>query len=405
MDQLSIGEARRIALAAQGFAEKRPSGKIDRRHVRRVIDRLGVIQLDSVNVLVRSHYLPFFSRLGPYPVEALQQLAWNSHYLFEYWGHEASLLPTELQPSFRWKMQPNRTPRMTYWLHAIDEAHPGYREAVLDEVRRNGPLSAGELSDPGQKDGPWWGWAKGKRTLEYLFMTGEVTATRRPNFERVYDVPERLLPADVLATPTPSEHDARKALLELSARAMGVATASDLTDYFRLAVVASRTPLAELVEESVLIPVQVEGWSKPAYRHRDARLPRRVDATALLSPFDNLVWFRERDERLFDFHYRIEIYTPAPKRTYGYYVLPFLHGDTIVGRVDVKADRKAKTLVVPGAFAEPGVDAAAVADALARELSTMASWLGLERVTVGRKGDLSTPVRRVLGTLAAGGSS
>ena len=255
------------------------------------LDRLGVIQLDSVNVLVRSHYLPFFSRLGPYPVEALQQLAWNSHYLFEYWGHEASLLPTELQPLWRWKMREHRTPRMSQWLTNLERAHPGYLAEVLAEVRTHGPLSAGELSDPGTKAGPWWGWAKGKRTLEYLFMTGQVTATRRPNFERVYDIPERLLPPDVLAVPTPSEHDARKALLELGARAMGVATASDLTDYFRLAVISSRPPLAELVEEGVLVPVQVEGWTKPAYRHRDARLPRRVEATALLSPFDNLVWY------------------------------------------------------------------------------------------------------------------
>ncbi|RPI08040.1 MAG: winged helix-turn-helix domain-containing protein, partial [Actinobacteria bacterium] len=390
MDQLSTGEARRIALAAQGFAEKRPTGKIDRRHLRRVVDRLGVIQLDSVNVLVRSHYLPFFSRLGAYPVEALQELAWNSHHLFEYWGHEASLLPVEQHALLRWKMQEHRTPRMTQWVTNLERAHPGYLAAVLAEVHEHGPLSAGELSDPGTKAGPWWGWAKGKRTLEYLFMTGQVTATRRPNFERVYDIPERLLPPDVLATPAPSEHDARKALLELGARALGVATASDLMDYFRLAVVASRAPLAELLEEGVLVPVQVEGWFKPAYRHRDAKLPRRVDATALLSPFDNLVWFRERDERLFDFHYRIEIYTPAPKRIYGYYVLPFLHGDTIVGRVDVKADRKAKTLIVPGAFAEPGVDVASVAHSLAGELRAMAGWLGLERVTMGRKGDLST---------------
>ena len=228
-------------------------------------------------------------------------------------------------------------------------------------------------------------------------MTGQVTATRRPNFDRVYDIPERLLPPDVLAAPTPSEHDARKALLELGARAMGVATASDLADYFRLAVISSRPPFAELVEEGVLVPVQVEGWTRTA-RSGTATLacPGASRRRALLSPFDNLVWYRERDERLFDFHYRIEIYTPAPKRVYGYYVLPFLLGDTIVGRVDVKADRKAKTLIVPGAFAEPGVDVAAVADALAGELRAMAGWLGLERVTIGTKGDLSKPTRRVL---------
>ena len=396
MDHLSINEARRVALAAQGFAAKRPTGKVRRLHLQRLINRLGVVQIDSVNVLVRSHYLPFFSRLGPYPREELEALAWGTHHLFEYWGHEASLLPVELHPLLRWKMVPDRTDREQRWRRSIEQDHPGYLQAVLDEVRERGPLTAGELSDPGKKAGPWWGWAKGKRTLEYLFWTGQVTANRQPNFERAYDLPERAIPADVLATPTPSEHDARKALVEIGARNLGVGTANDFMDYYRLSVVNSRAALAELVEEGVLVPVAVEGWRHRAYRHRDAKLPRKVDATALLSMFDNLVWRRQRDEALFDFHYRIEIYTPAPKRVYGYYVLPFLHGDTIVGRVDVKADRKAKSLLVPGAFAEPGVDIASVADALARELETMAEWLELDRVTVGRKGDLSRPVRRAL---------
>jgi len=226
-----------------------------------------------------------------------------------------------------------------------------------------------------------------------------VTANRRPSFERVYDLPERAIPAEVLAAPTPSEHDARKALLEIGARCLGVGTVGDLANYFMLNIPKSGAALAELVEDGVLVPVTVEGWKQPTYRHRDAALPRKVDATALLTPFDNLVWRRQRDEALFDFHYRIEIYTPAPKRVYGYYVLPFLHGDTIVGRVDVKADRKAKTLVVPGAFAEPGVDIGAVAYALAGELRQMAGWLELDRVTVGRRGDLSSPVRRALTAL------
>lgn len=396
MDELSIGEARRMTLAAQGFTEKRPSGKVGRKHLQKVVDRLGVIQLDSVNVAVRSHYMPFFSRLGPYPLAELDTLAWGTHHLFEYWGHQASLLPVEQHPLHRWKMAQRRHDRQSRWLIALEKKHPGYITAVLDEVRERGPLAAGELSDPGRKSGPWWGYSKGKQTLEYLFWTGEVTANRRASFERVYDVPERAIPAEVLTAPTPSESDARKALLEIGARVLGVGTVGDLTNYFMLNIPKSRAAIDELVEDGVLEPVAVEGWKQKAFRHRDARVPRRVTAAALLTPFDNLVWRRQRDEQLFDFHYRIEIYTPAPKRVYGYYVLPFLHGERIVARVDVKADRKAKTLVVPGAFAEAGVDIGEVASALAGQLGLMAEWLGLERVTVGRKGDLTGPVRRAL---------
>ena len=405
MDRLSIDEARRMALAAQGFTEKRPSGKVGRGHLQKVVDRLGVIQLDSVNVAVRSHYMPFFSRLGAYPIAELDTLAWATHHLFEYWGHQASLLPVEQHPLHRWKMAQHRHDRQSRWLTALEQKHPGYVDAVLEEVRERGPLAAGELTDPGKKTGPWWGYSKGKQTLEYLFWTGQVTANRRASFERVYDVPERAIPADVLAAPTPGEQEARKALLEISAQALAVGTIGDLTNYFMLNIPKSRSAIDELVEEGVLVRVAVDGWKQTTYRHRDARLPRKVEATALLTPFDNLVWRRERDEQLFDFHYRIEIYTPAPKRVYGYYVLPFLHGDRIVARVDVKADRKAKTLVVPGAFAEPGVDLGEVAEALAGELTLMARWLSLDRVTVGRKGDLSTPTRRALSTLAAGGAA
>ena len=396
MDELSIGEARRMALAAQGFTEKRPRGTVGRKHLQKVVDRLGVIQLDSVNVAVRSHYMPFFSRLGPYALAELDTLAWGTHHLFEYWGHQASLLPVEQHPLHRWKMAEHRHDRQARWLTALEKEHPGYGAAGLDEVRERGPLAAGELSDPGKKSGPWWGYSKGKQTLEYLFWTGQVTANRRTSFERVYDIPERAIPAEVLAAPTPGESEARKALLEIGARVLGVGTVADLTNYFMLNLPKSRAVIAELVEDGVLEVVSVEGWKQTAFRHRDARVPRKVEATALLTPFDNLVWRRQRDEQLFDFHYRIEIYTPAPKRVYGYYVLPFLHGDRIVARVDVKADRKAKTLVVPGAFAEAGVEVSEVASALAGELALMAKWLGLERVTVGRKGDLTAPLRRAL---------
>ena len=398
MDHLSIGEARRMALAGQGFTEKRPTGKVGRKHLQKVVDRLGVIQLDSVNVAVRSHYMPFFSRLGAYPVHELDTLAWATHHLFEYWGHQASLLPVEQHPLHRWKMAQRKHDRQSQWLQALESKHPGYIEAVLDEVRERGPLAAGELTDPGKKTGPWWGYSKGKQTLEYLFWTGQVTANRRAGFERVYDVPERAIPAEVLAAPTPPELEARKALIEIGARVLGVGTLGDLTNYFMLNLPKSRTAIDELVEDGVLVPATVENWKEKTYRHRDARLPRKVNASALLTPFDNLVWRRRRDEMLFDFHYRIEIYTPAPKRVYGYYVLPYLHGETIAARVDVKADRQAKTLLVPGAFAEPAVDMVETAEALAAELTLMAHWLGLERVTVGRKGDLSDAVRRALST-------
>ena len=399
MDHLSIGEARRMALACQGFGQQRPTGKVGRRHLQKVVDRLQVIQLDSVNVAVRSHYMPFFSRLGPYPLAELETLAWATHHLFEYWGHQASLLPVEQHPLHRWKMAQHKHDRQSRWFDALEKEHPGYIASVLDEVRERGPLAAGELRDPGKKTGPWWGYSKGKQTLEYLFWTGQVTANRRAGFERVYDVPERAIPPEVLAAPTPTEWEARRALLELSARVLGVGTVSDLTNYFMLNIPKTRPVVAELVEDGVLVPTSVEGWKQPSYRHRDARPPRKVHATALLTPFDNLVWFRDRDERLFDFRYRIEIYTPAPQRVHGYYVLPFLHGERIVARVDVKADRKAKTLVVPSAFAERSVDMGEVAAALAEELMLMARWLGLERVTVGRKGDLSARVRKALSTL------
>ncbi|HTN81961.1 MAG TPA: crosslink repair DNA glycosylase YcaQ family protein, partial [Acidimicrobiales bacterium] len=266
MDHLSIGEARRMALAAQGFNEKRPTGNVGRRQLQKVVDRLQVIQLDSVNVAVRSHYMPFFSRLGPYPVAELDTLAWATHHLFEYWGHQASLLPVELQPLFRWKMAQHKHDRQSRWLNALEREHPGYIQAVLDEVRERGPLAAGELTDPGKKTGPWWGYSKGKQTLEYLFWTGQVTANRRSGFERVYDVPERALPADVLAAPTPTEQEARKTLLDIGARVLGVGTVGDLTNYFMLNIPKTRPAVDELVEEGMLVPVKVEGWKQPSYR-------------------------------------------------------------------------------------------------------------------------------------------
>lgn len=405
-------EARRIAIAAQGLAAPRPTGRVDRRHVRKVFDRVGLIQIDSVNVLVRSQELPLWSRLGPHDHSALPAMARDGE-LFEYWSHEASLLPVALWPLHRWRMDAARDGAMWAGLREAQETDPGYVEAVLQEVRDRGPLSAGELSDPGRKQGPWWGWNKGKQALEYLFWCGTVTARRAAQFERVYDLPERMLPAEVLAAPVPSEHDARRALLLIAARSCGIGTAADIADHFRMKVTVARPLIAELVEEGLLQQVEVAGWKDTAYLHPEATLPRSVDACALLSPFDSLVWFRPRDERLFEFHYRLEIYTPAPKRRFGYYVLPFLLGDRIVARVDLKADRQAGVLRAFASYAEDHTHPREIVAPLAAELVAMSAWLGLGGVEVGPKGDLSAPLARHLraqlrpssgGARAAGGA-
>ena len=397
---LSAAQVRRVGLAAQGFGRHRPSGRIDRRHLWQVLDRVGLLQIDSVNVLVRSHYLPLFSRLGPYPRDLLDRAAYDHRHVFEYWGHEASLIPVDRQPLLRWRMTRAREGEMWPGLKRFARQRATYIGDVLGEVTERGPISAGQLSDPGPKRGPWWGWADGKRALEWLFWTGQVAVATRRNFERVYDLPERVLPADVLAAPTPSEEEAHRQLLLLAGRSLGVGTARDLADYHRIRITMARPRLAELVEDGRLVPVHVEGWREPAYLDPDATVPRRIDARALLSPFDSLVWERARVDRLFDFHLRLELYVPAPKRVYGYYVLPFLLGDMLVGRVDLKADRKRGRLLVPGAFTEPGQDAARVAGPLAEELRSMAEWLELDAVEVGERGDLAPALRRTSRTRA-----
>jgi uncharacterized protein YcaQ len=396
VEGLSASQARRIALAAQGFADPRPRARIDRRHVRKVFDRVGLVQIDSVNVLVRSQELPLFARLGPHPRHLLNAMAHDGE-LFEYWGHEASLIPSAHQPLFRWKMR--RAAEGGAWagLVRLHRENPGLVENVYRVVEARGPIAAGEVSTRSGPKGTWWDWDHGKQALELLFWTGRVSARRRASdFARLYDLPERMLPPAVIAAPTPTEAEARAQLLLLAARSLGVATARDLSDYYRQKVPAVRPVLRELVASGALETVTVEGWKEPAYLHPEAALPRRVRARALLSPFDSLVWERARTERLFDFRYRIEIYTPAPKRVYGYYVLPFLLGEHLVARVDLKADRPLGMLRVPAAFAEPGVPTLEVAEALAAELRLMAGWLGLEEVAVGERGDLAEPLRVAL---------
>ena len=358
---------------------------MDSGHLGRTLDRLALHQIDSVNVLVRAHYLPAFSRLGSYDRGLIDRAAWGrrrERRLFEYWAHEASLLPVEHYPLFRWRMARAERGEAGYaGLRSFAVANRAAAEAVLARIVAEGPLSASAFED-GRGQGGWWGWGDAKRALEWLFWAGLITtATRRNSFERVYDLPERVLPPAVLALPTPPEADAHRALLEIAARALGVATAGDLRDYFRLGPDDARVGIAALVDIGRLRPVEVEGWNRPAYLHVEAPLPRRVDARALLAPFDPLVWERARTERIFGFRYRIEIYVPAEKRQHGYYVLPFLLGDRLVARVDLKADRFTGRLLVRGVHHE--ADAPAGTDeALSKELQTLADWLGLGEVTL-----------------------
>ena len=406
--ELSAAQARRAAIATQGLAAPRPRGRVDVRHLRRALDRVGIVQLDSVNVFDRSHYIPLFSRLGPYPRETLDDLTvhQNGHdgrarpdrrELFEYWGHEASLIPIDMQPLLRWRMA--RADQLAWTgVARVAKDEPGLVRRVLELVRDEGPIRAAAIGSPKRvrRAGEMWNWNAGKKALEYLFFSGQVTAERRVNFERLYDLPERVLPAAVLEMPTPPEAEAQRELLLFAARRLGVATEPDLGDYFRLPRKESKARVAELVEAGALRTVAVEGWSAPAYAPHDLKVPRRVRARALLTPFDSMVWARERTERLFDFRYRIEIYVPAPKRVHGYYVLPFLLGDRLVARVDLKSDRQAGVLRVVGAFAEPRVEASEVARELAEELRLVSEWLGLGGVKVGRKGDLATVLRRAV---------
>lgn len=390
-------QARRIALGAQGFTRGRPEGPVTARHLGSVIDRLGFFQIDSVNVLQRAHYLPLYSRMGPYDPDLLHRAASRGpRRLVEYWAHEAALLDVRLWPAFGFRMQERRGlwggPRR------IAEEQPELVQRVLQEVRGRGPLTARqvEADSPRSRDHWGWNWSDAKQALEYLFFVGEVTsAGRTAQFERLYDVPERVLPAAVLAQPVPPSDEAHRVLVGHAARALGIATIPCLRDYFRLAPEPTRLAVQQLVEAGELVPATVAGWHRPAFRHRDAVLPRRIRARALLSPFDPLVFERTRTEQLFGFRYRIEIYVPEAQRVHGYYVLPFLLGDRLVGRVDLKADRGAGVLRVLAAFAEPGAPSE-TAHELAAELRLMAHWLGLSDVEPPVRGDLAEALRQQL---------
>jgi uncharacterized protein YcaQ len=387
---LTRPQARRIAIRATGLGAPRPAGRVTAQHLRKVVRQLGVVQLDSVNAVARAHELLFFSRLGPYEPKLLFDLVYRKRELYEGWLHVASLIPTEWWPLLEW--------RRTEGIHPNWHDFRRTQAAVIDEVREllreGGPLAAADLEHLGPRGGPWWGWSQGKRVLESMFVFGEVAVTtRRGAFERVYDLAERVIRPDVFAAHSVPEHETRRELLLHAAQACGIGTYKDLADHFRLSITKTRAAMRELVAEGALVEHQVEGWSEPAYALPSLSIPRNgCPDGRLVSPFDPLVWYRPRDVRLFDFDYTIEIYTPEPKRRYGYYVLPFLQGDDIVARVDVRADRNRRVLRVPGAYSEDGesVDL----DGLVDELRLLARWQGCDDIEVGEKGDLAKPLRR-----------
>jgi uncharacterized protein YcaQ len=401
-DSISITEARRVALAAQQFAPAHT--KLTRAALSNLVRELGVVQMDSVNVLVRTHYLPAFSRRGIYRRAWLDELAYErpGAKLFEYWGHEASLLPIEHQPLFRWRME-NARNGVGIWsrLRRYALEHQDLVANTLAQIREKGPLSASELDGSQRGKGSWWGWSQAKEIMEWLFWTGQVSTSERRNFERRYDLTERIIPKEIYEQPTPPKADAQRKLLEIGARSVGVGTLRDLRDYFRLPTADASERLRELVEEGALIPVRVEGWKQQAYLHRATRIPKHLSVSALLSPFDSLIWERDRTERLFNFSYRLEIYTPAHKRKHGYYVLPFLLDGQIVARVDLKADRSGSALEVRGGSTEPHARVQDVAGELCRALAELAEWLELDTVSIkSRKGDLMRALRAPKGRVA-----
>ena len=390
--RFSTAEARRIALAAQGFAAARPPSP-SRRHFNALLERLGLVQIDSVNVLVRAHYMPFFSRLGPYPMQWLDEAAYHvrKRQLFEYWGHEASLIRLDLLSYLGWRMRKSATGEGVWGsVRNISKEQPELLRQIETEIRSRGPMSAGQLEKAllaERRTAGWWGWSDCKRAVEWLFWVGRLTTANRRNFERVYDLTERVFPnfrADEI-----SEAEGHRMLIRVAVKALGIATAGDLRDYFRLAPEGGRRGIEELASTGELIQVDVEGWSQPAFLDPKARLPRQLEIKALVSPFDPLLWDRRRAERLFGFRYRIEIYTPAHKREHGYYVVPFLLGNTFVARLDLKADRAASTLKVLSAHYEPAVKPKEIIEPLRGEMAELATWLKLERIVVSKRGNLA----------------
>ncbi|MDT5334750.1 MAG: uncharacterized protein QOD90_255 [Mycobacterium sp.] len=406
---LTAAQARRVAVAAQGFGEHKPAGPVTRAHLRRLVSRIQVLQLDSVSVAVRAHYAPVFSRLGPYDRNILERAAWSHsarspRLLVEYWAHEAALMAVEDWPLLRWRMREYTDGR---WGKEIVRKNRQLAEDVVAAVAELGPSTAGQIeahleSEPRGRKGPWWDRSDTKWVAEALFASGVLTTATRVGFARHYDLTERVLPSEVFGRQVDDDVAVRELVLR-AATALGVATETDIRDYFRLGAKQAKPVIADLVAEGELEPVEVEGWSAPAYLRAGQIVPRVDRGTALLCPFDPLIFFRPRVERLFDFHYRIEIYVPEPKRQFGYYVWPLLLDGQLVGRVDLKAERTrpdgSTALHALGAFTEPGADRMRVAHAMAGELRSMASWLELDDVIVGQRGDLARELARALARL------
>ncbi|BBX70842.1 winged helix-turn-helix domain-containing protein [Mycolicibacterium psychrotolerans] len=403
LSRITGAQARRVAVAAQGLTEAKPAGPVTRAHLKRLIARIQVLQLDSVSVSVRAHYAPVFSRLGPYDRDLLDRAAWSHsarspRLLVEYWAHEAALMAVDDWPLMRWRMGEYSHGR---WGTEIVKRNAKLAEDIVAAVAELGPATAGQIeahleSEPRGRKGPWWDRSDTKWVAEALWSSGVLTTATRIGFARHYDLTERVLPPEVVARHVDETQAVRELTLR-AATALGVATEADLRDYFRLGARQVKPAIAELVADGEIEPVQVDGWAATAYLRAGQTVPRRDRGTALLCPFDPLIFFRPRVERLFGFHYRIEIYTPAPKRQFGYYVWPFLMDGRLVGRVDLKADRAAAALQVVGAFSEPGEDPRQIAEPLVGELTSMAGWLGLGDVTVGERGDLTSSVRDALG--------
>ncbi|MBT4125929.1 MAG: winged helix-turn-helix domain-containing protein [Chloroflexi bacterium] len=402
---LSKQEAKRIAIRAQGLAGERPTKPISIGDVQQSIRAMGLLQIDSVNVCVRSHYMPLFSRLGNYEQDLLDRLVYKEKAVFETWAHAACFVPVEDHRLFRQRMGTgDRADRIVRLVkekpnHRVSKMvteHPGFLENTLEQVRKRGEITASELDGAGKRNGPWWGYTPGKIAMEWHFAVGAISVADRRNFTRYYDLTERVIPAEHLNGASPSTEEAHREMMKLAVKAHGVGTAEDFADYYHLKNAQARARLAELVEAGEIQSVSVEGWDDPAFAPLELESAEPTQARALLTPFDPLVWNRDRIERIFDFFYRIEIYVPEPKRQYGYYVYPFVLGEELVARVDLKADRAKGVLRVKGAFAEEGQDHEYVAANLTDELRLMADWLGLKRVVAGRKGNLVSALRTAL---------
>ena len=394
---LSIAEARRLALAAQGFGGERSENPSNWLAQSREITRLHLLQIDSVNVLTRSHYLPLYSRLGNYDRASLDKrtLHIKGRMMFECWAHEASLVPLELHPLMRWRMNRALKGESIYdAMSRFSKDEKAYLKQVVAFVKSHGPTAQSDLPDKSKGAGGWWGWSKGKLALETLFAQGLLTTAKRESFERFYDLTERVIPSEILALKTPSERETFLQLIDLAGQALGFGTEFDLRDYFRLPVAETKKAIADAVEAGILLPIMVENWKAQSFLHAKAKIPRKIETSALVSPFDPICWDRDRAERLFNFHYRIELYTPGPKRKFGYYVLPFLHGTGFAGRVCLKADREAGILLANRSHIEEGRDPEEIASALAKELSLMARWMGLSGVQIGKVGNLADALEK-----------